>query len=698
MALAVLSIDLEARLAKLEQGFDKAGRLAEQHADRSRAAWARAGAQVTNVAGLIASAFAGFSVVQFVRTNIDAVDSLNDIADATGASIENISALEDVAKRTGTTMETATAILVKFNAVLADAKPGSAQAEALKAIGLSAEALRKLDPAEALRVTAVALAKFADDGNKARLVQDLFGKSVREAAPFLKDLAEQGRLNAKVTAEQAEQAEKFNKQLFAFQAVIADVGRSIVKDMLPSLIEMGEQLRDARKEYGSFMDALLDQGLKVDPFKTLNENLTGTAQEIARVKKEIATTQSLRGGWFLGEDAADADLKDLREELRLLEARERVLRQRQLREGGGRGSVTPLSTPATDKPSVGAVGAAGSPKKQEISEAAQALARYVEQMERELEKTVELTEEQRALNLLKSMGSTGEIPQVRELVLSMAKRVQQLKAEEELEKGITEVLKQQADQRKKLDDQLEEYSGRVDAARKRALTDRLEKRLNAGEQFSPEELDRIVKGIGGIKEETQKQFDEMGEFARQAGRNIQDALGDTTEQTLRGNFASIGQMWGELLVKMASQALAMKLGNLLFGDMDKTGKVGGWAEKGLDWLFSANGNAFDAGGHISYFANGGVVDRATAFNFEGGRGVMGEAGPEAILPLQRGNDGRLGVVSRGGGGNTTIVNVTVPIQSGVTRAEVAQLVPTIVESVKSSVALSMRRPGNRFAT
>ncbi|HFW5147103.1 TPA: phage tail tape measure protein [Salmonella enterica subsp. enterica serovar Potsdam] len=48
--------------------------------------------------------------------------------------------------------------------------------------------------------------------------------------------------------------------------------------------------------------------------------------------------------------------------------------------------------------------------------------------------------------------------------------------------------------------------------------------------------------------------------------------------------------------------------------------------------------------------SGSVVDRPTYFAFAKGAGVMGEAGPEAILPLRRGADGKLGVVAAGAGG------------------------------------------------
>lgn len=61
------------------------------------------------------------------------------------------------------------------------------------------------------------------------------------------------------------------------------------------------------------------------------------------------------------------------------------------------------------------------------------------------------------------------------------------------------------------------------------------------------------------------------------------------------------------------------------------------------------------GGIASAFAAGGVVASPTLFPMARGAGLMGEAGPEAILPLSRGTDGKLGVQSNGGGGGTSIV-------------------------------------------
>ena len=66
-------------------------------------------------------------------------------------------------------------------------------------------------------------------------------------------------------------------------------------------------------------------------------------------------------------------------------------------------------------------------------------------------------------------------------------------------------------------------------------------------------------------------------------------------------------------------------------------------------------------GRVTAFANGGVVEQATRFAMRAGTvGLMGEAGPEAIMPLARGADGKLGVRSDG---RSSVVNINMQVST-----------------------------------
>ncbi|MFN3888976.1 MAG: phage tail tape measure protein [Beijerinckiaceae bacterium] len=62
---------------------------------------------------------------------------------------------------------------------------------------------------------------------------------------------------------------------------------------------------------------------------------------------------------------------------------------------------------------------------------------------------------------------------------------------------------------------------------------------------------------------------------------------------------------------------------------------------------------------VTAFASGGIVARPTFFGSGAGLGLMGERGAEAIMPLARGPDGRLGVAVNGGPHRAPTVNVTI---------------------------------------
>ena len=118
-------------------------------------------------------------------------------------------------------------------------------------------------------------------------------------------------------------------------------------------------------------------------------------------------------------------------------------------------------------------------------------------------------------------------------------------------------------------------------------------------------------------------------------------------------------------------------------------------------LMSAKGNAFSQ--QIKAFAKGGtfsnsIVNSPTLFRFANGTGLMGEAGPEAIMPLTRDGQGRLGVRYEGrevpqSRGNSNVsnnnINVTVNSKSG-DPAEIRRSGAAVARQVANAVAGSGR--------
>lgn len=102
--------------------------------------------------------------------------------------------------------------------------------------------------------------------------------------------------------------------------------------------------------------------------------------------------------------------------------------------------------------------------------------------------------------------------------------------------------------------------------------------------------------------------------------------------------------------------------------------LGGAIASGVSGLLGGmmpfeQGGSFSQG-RVMPFAKGGVVAAPTAFAMRNGHGLMGEAGPEAIMPLARGADGRLGVQAASGGRAVTVVmNITTPDVQGFQRSQ-----------------------------
>jgi lambda family phage tail tape measure protein len=107
---------------------------------------------------------------------------------------------------------------------------------------------------------------------------------------------------------------------------------------------------------------------------------------------------------------------------------------------------------------------------------------------------------------------------------------------------------------------------------------------------------------------------------------------------------------------------------------------------------AANGRVFAQNG-IQAFARGGIVNGPTLFPFAKGIGLMGEAGPEAIMPLRRGRDGNLGVMSSGGGTTNVVVNVDASGSEVEGDAGQAKALGNAISAAVQSELIKQKRPG-----
>lgn len=169
--------------------------------------------------------------------------------------------------------------------------------------------------------------------------------------------------------------------------------------------------------------------------------------------------------------------------------------------------------------------------------------------------------------------------------------------------------------------------------------------------------------LGGVSAELERIGDLADGVSRSISTAFRGALSDG--KSFRSVLGDIARAFADIALKAAIKPL----GNL----------VGGLVEN----LFAATNPALGA---ITPFAKGGVIATPSYFPLGRGMGLAGEAGPEAIVPLQRGADGRLGVGGGGGAVNVTF-NVSATDARSFTSSE-AEVSAMLLRAVKRGTRAS----------
>lgn len=206
-----------------------------------------------------------------------------------------------------------------------------------------------------------------------------------------------------------------------------------------------------------------------------------------------------------------------------------------------------------------------------------------------------------------------------------------------------------------------------------------------------------ARDIGRISEEQFAQYsqdvmalnelttDQMGEFAVQAARNIQNILGDSLLAMLDGKFTSIGDSFAKMIKRMVADLMASQIAGMLFGNFDKTGSIGGvvgalgqavagfLTPTGIGATTIGTGSTAGGAGAVSFpvsLATGGYTGDGTQFQPAGvvhkGEYVLNAAATRRIglHNLERMSKGYADGGIVGGGGVAGGVNINIRNEAG----------------------------------
>jgi hypothetical protein len=541
------------------------------------------------VAGLSTGAFIGA-----IRESLNAMDEMGKRAQQIGLSTEALSALTFQAELAGVAATDLDSSLVKLNSGLTDLGVESTSAtKALERLGVVAGT----DTGAALEQIAEQFSTMADGPAKTALAVDLFGRSGAKLIPMLNEGAagiekfrrEAERLGIVISKDAAAAAEVFNDNIATLQAGIKGTVLQLTQGLVPALTQITNSF-EGSTESG-------------DRFKSLGEGIGIVAKFIASIFHGLAGAIQIAGRGIAAFTASwDALVR-----------------------GRFRDVGVILEEWKADVASISADTASSIAK---LDAAVAAPAARVRTGVAPGVTTKAATEDLKAQK--KALDETTAA------WVAMAEAVL---ASDPAQQKLIENLQR-----------VDELTGRAAARRLAADVELLEQAFKAG-RISVDEFMVAMQKVHGITEKvedtttaTADAFLEMGKAIQQSVEGWSGAAADAILDFATGAEQDIEKMVEGILRQFAKMALQKLIFDRMFAAAGAA--VGGVFTPAR----AANGAVFDQGGPVHAFAGGGVVSGATPFAFAGGVGVMGEAGPEAIMPLQRNAQGQLGVA----GGDVTV--------------------------------------------
>ena len=704
--------------------------------------------------GGFATAIAGSAIVAglgaIVKQSIDAGDELFNLQAKTGVAANALIGIGNAAKLADVDLGTLGKGLTKLNVNLVNAAEGNEDlARKFQALGVSVKDTNgQVVPADkALKQIADRFADMPDGAQKAAAAVALFGKSGTELIPLLNEgAASMEKFTYKVGEDFAARSDLFNDTITELSIKTQGFGLELTDALLPalqSILEVFADLFDTDQDWTALFDVikvglravatviyasikLVDVAIKnvVAYFEAVGQVLQGNfsgardivqnrigallkqaQQDFAQIQKIWTDSPSpgtgrRSGGRGMALDTSAADAKRAADSKRAANEAERQQQKRNNLTQQLIDLQESLRRKVQDSNAAFA-NVGGTPVEKLLVDRADAI--------RENERTVDdLT--QQVLKLFRDVKAAGGEMNVKpfEALINQLSEANTNLAQQEFTQGLIDLLPS-----------LQEYDNKIgEVKRGKVELTELEK-LNA--QVNLLQLDilaatnpalaehvRLLRERAAALDDTNKkqkeQEDSFGaNFAEkikayyQSISNFGAQVGDAVVNTFQGledqltNFVTTGKLnFADLANSIIADIARIAIRQAIIAPLLKG--VGG-----IFGITFANGGIFAQNG-IQPFARGGIVDKPTLFPFANGTGLMGEAGPEAILPLRRGRDGRLGVDAGGGGGG---INVTVNVDATGTKAQgddgrAGQFARAISEAVKNEI-VTQKRPGGLLA-
>ena len=596
------------------------------------------GAQVAQRAfSLLGPVLAGISVgalTAFTKNAIDAVGGLGELADQLGVSTDALQALSLASTQAGISGEELQRGLAALTRKIADAATGEQAAEqAFARLGI---AFRNTEgqarPTEAVLVDiAEKLKDLENPAERAAVVTSMFGDRIgQKLIPMLSQgreglvamTAEAIRFGTIASPELIAKADEAADKVAALSASFSAFANNMVANVAPAIISVidglnrlifGLSTAERRAQLDlqisaaqSRIEQLQQGGTGISPGRrgSIRPGLVGTAQgQTGETPESLLAQERMR-------------LDELQREMAALNQREQELRtqaERILNPAGSTAGAVPTTTVTAPRGGAAPRAPGRDPFADALREQQSLLLSNETAYERYQRQLEELAALQDRLNEAEQQGV--EINGVRVRALST----------EELSRAT------------------ERFANELERAEKQTeRTDRMG--VQMGMSFASAFEDAILDG---------KRFSEVlqsleRDIARIILRTaVTGPAADAISGAVSGGMRSI---MGSFSSPTTGATPNYSNANYNPGAVQVTP------------LPSANGNAF-WGGNVIPFANGGVVSSPTMFPMARGMGLMGEAGPEAIMPLQRGADGKLGVRAGGGGQGGVVINQTITIDA-----------------------------------